>query len=82
MVGIFAVIGIMLVNMLVQSQAADMAVSWVGSVLFSLFILYDTSRIMRTHGSDEYVSGALSLFLDFINLFLFVLRLLSGGRRN
>ena len=81
-VGLFAVIGIMLVNMFFQSQAADMAVSWVGSVLFSLFILYDTSRIMRTHQSDEYVSGALSLFLDFINLFLFILRLLSGGRRN
>lgn len=81
-VGLFAVIGIMLVNIFVQSQAADMALSWVGSVLFSLFILFDTSRIMRTHGSDEYVSGAISLYLDFINLFLFILRLLSGGRRN
>ncbi len=81
-VGLFAVMGIMLVNIFVQSQAADMAVSWIGSVLFSLFILFDTSRIMRTHESDEYVSGALSLYLDFINLFLFILRLLSGGRRN
>jgi modulator of FtsH protease len=81
-VGIFAVMGIMLVNMFVQSQAADMAISWIGAVLFSLFILFDTSRIMRTHQSDEYVSGAISLYLDFINLFLFVLRILSGGRRN
>lgn len=81
-VGLFAVIGIMVVNIFVQSQAATMAVSWIGSVLFSLFILFDTSRIMRTHGSDEYVSGALSLYLDFINLFLFILRILSGGRRS
>jgi modulator of FtsH protease len=80
-VGLFAVLGIMLVNLFVQSEAATMAVSWIGSVLFSLFILYDTSRILRTHASDEYVSGALSLFLDFINLFLFILRILSGGRR-
>ena len=81
-VGLFAVIGIMLVNFFIQSEAATIAVSWIGSVLFSLFILFDTSRIMRTHESDEYVSGALSLYLDFINLFLFVLRILSGGRRN
>lgn len=81
-VGLFAVIGITLVNLFVQSEAANIAVSWIGSVLFSLFILFDTSRILRTHESDEYVSGALSLFLDFINLFLFILRILSGGRRS
>jgi FtsH-binding integral membrane protein len=79
-IGIFAVIGIMIVNFFVKSAAADLAISWIGSVLFSLFILYDTSRIMRTHESDEYVSGALSLFLDFINLFLFILRILSNRR--
>ncbi|HEY5039911.1 MAG TPA: Bax inhibitor-1 family protein [bacterium] len=81
-VGLFAVIGIMLVNIFVRSEAADMAISWIGAVLFSLFILFDTSRIMRTHESDEYVSGALSLYLDFINLFLFILRILSGSRRS
>jgi modulator of FtsH protease len=80
--GLFAVFGIMVVNLFVRSAAADMAISWIGAVLFSLFILYDTSRIMRTHESDEYVSGALSLYLDFINLFLFILRILSGSRRN
>ena len=79
-IGLFAVIGIMLVNMFVQSAAADLAIAWVSSVLFSLFILYDTSRIMRTHESDEYVSGALSLYLDFINLFLALLRILSSRR--
>ena len=79
-IGLFAVIGIMLVNMFVRSAAADLAVAWVSSVLFSFFILYDTSRIMRTHESDEYVSGALSLYLDFINLFLAILRILSSRR--
>jgi len=79
-IGIFAVIGIMLVNLFVHSAAADLAIAWVSSVLFSLFILYDTSRIMHTHESDEYVSGALSLYLDFINLFLAILRILSSRR--
>ena len=79
-VGLWAVIGIMLVNMFVKSQAADLAVSWIGSVLFSLWILYDTSRIMRTVQSDEYVMAALSLYLDVINLFLFILRILSNRK--
>jgi modulator of FtsH protease len=79
-VGIFAVLGIMIVNFFVKSEAASLAISWVGSVLFSLFILYDTSRIMRTVQSDEYVMAALSLYLDVINLFLMILRILSNRR--
>jgi modulator of FtsH protease len=78
--GIFALLGAMVVNFFLKSQAADLAISWVGSVLFSLFILYDTSRIMRTVQSDEYVMAALSLYLDVINLFLFILRILSNRR--
>ncbi len=80
-IGIFAVIGISLVLMFVHSESANLALAWIGSVLFSLFILYDTSRIMRTHESDEYVSAALSLYLDFLNLFLMILRILSSGNR-
>ncbi len=81
-IGLISVIVIMLLNFFFKSSAADLAIAWVSSILFSLFVLYDTSRIMRTHESDEYVSGALSLYLDFINLFLAILRILSGGRRN
>ena len=79
-IGLFAVIGISLVLMFFPSESANLALAWIGSVLFSLFILYDTSRIMQTHESDEYVSGALSLYLDFINLFLMILRILSSRR--
>jgi FtsH-binding integral membrane protein len=84
-IGLFAVIGIGVVLMVcslfqVDIQAASLALAWISSVLFSLFILFDTSRIMRTHESNEYVSGALSLYLDFINLFLAILRILSNSR--
>jgi FtsH-binding integral membrane protein len=78
--GLFAVLGVMILLMFFHSEAGNLALAWIGSVLFSLFILYDTSRIMRTHESDEYVSAALSLYLDFINLFLFILRILSSRR--
>ncbi|KAI9633854.1 inhibitor of apoptosis-promoting Bax1-domain-containing protein [Dioszegia hungarica] len=50
-----------------------------GSVLlFSAFVLYDTQQIMKRLSVDEYVLGALSLYLDAINLFLSVLRVLNN----
>ena len=79
-VGLTAVIAISLINLFVQSSAANLALAWIGSVLFSLFVLYDTSRIMRTHESDEYVSAAISLYLDFLNLFLSILNILMSSR--
>lgn len=51
-----------------------------GCLLFSLYVVYDTHLIMNRLNFDEYIAGAISLYLDFINLFLFILRLLSGGR--
>jgi FtsH-binding integral membrane protein len=79
-VGLWAVIGLAVILMFFNSEAGNLALAWVTSVLFSLFILYDTSRIMQTHESDEYVSAALSLYLDFLNLFLAILRILSSRR--
>jgi modulator of FtsH protease len=84
-IGLWAVLGIGFVLMIaslfhVNIEGASLALAWITSVLFSLFVLYDTSRIMRTHESDEYVSAALSLYLDFLNLFLAILRILSSRR--
>ncbi len=79
-VGLWAVIGLAVILSFFHSEAGNLALAWVTSVLFSLFILYDTSRVMQTHESDEYVSAALSLYLDFLNLFLAILRILSSRR--
>ena len=53
----------------------------IGSLIFSLFVVYDTWVITQKLSYDEYVLGAINLYLDFINLFLMILRLLSGGSR-
>jgi len=53
-----------------------------GALLFSGYILYDTSNIMHHMGPDDYIMAAVSLYLDIINLFLFlleILRMLQGG---
>ena len=53
----------------------------IGALIFSLFVVYDTWVITKTLSYDEYVLGAINLYLDFINLFLMILRLLTGGSR-
>lgn len=53
-------------------------------VIFSGYILYDTSRILQ-NGETNYVMATISLYLDVLNLFLSLLRILSyfaGGNRN
>lgn len=50
-----------------------------GALIFSLYVVYDTWLITKTLSYDEYILGAINLYLDFINLFLFILRLLVGG---
>ena len=52
-----------------------------GTAIFSLYVLFDTWSITTYLSYDDYVLGAINLYLDFINLFLFILQLLSGGRR-
>jgi len=53
-----------------------------GTIIFSLYVIYDTWSITTYLSYDDYVLGAVNLYLDFINLFLFILQLLMGMRRD
>jgi len=53
-----------------------------GTVIFALYVLYDTWAITTYLRYDDYILGAINLYLDFINLFIFILQLLAGGRRD
>ncbi len=75
----------MLINLFLQSSTVTWIVSLVGVVLFTALTAYDVQRIRAGDlaaqtGSMEKaaVIGALKLYLDFINLFLFMLRLMGG----
>jgi len=79
---LFALIGVGLLDaFFFKSDAVEMAMSAAGVMVFSCWILFDTSRLLRSTPVDDAVGAALSLYLDFINLFLDILRLLSGRRR-
>jgi FtsH-binding integral membrane protein len=86
--GLIGVIIAAVVNMFLQSSALDWLISVIGVGVFAGLTAYDTQRIktMYNAGDDEQsagrkaVMGALSLYLNFINLFMMMLRL-AGGRR-
>jgi FtsH-binding integral membrane protein len=86
--GLFGVILAMIVNIFLASSALDFVISAVGVLVFAGLTAYDTQRIKEMYDvSDDgtvvgrkAVMGALSLYLDFINMFLMLLRLF-GERR-
>lgn len=78
--GLFLLIGAIIINIFLKSSIITVAISGIGVLLFSMFILYDTQNIMKRYDETEYISGAIDLFLDFLNLFLFILQLLASLR--
>ncbi|HEX8557130.1 MAG TPA: Bax inhibitor-1/YccA family protein [Pyrinomonadaceae bacterium] len=66
---------------IVGSSAMAFGISCAALLLFSGFVLYDTSNIIRRYPTNEYVAGALDLYLDAFNIFLALLRILNAGRR-
>ncbi|MCP4620331.1 MAG: Bax inhibitor-1/YccA family protein [Bradyrhizobium sp.] len=86
--GLIGVIIASLVNLFLRSTGLDWLISVVGVGVFAGLTAYDTQRIKAMYDStdDEVSAGrksviaALSLYLNFINLFMMMLRL-AGGRR-
>jgi FtsH-binding integral membrane protein len=92
MMGLFGIIIASLVNMFVGSSALQFAISIIGVVVFTGLAAYDTQRIKADYVQYAYAMGpdgatkrgvydALSLYLNFINLFMMLLQLL-GNRNN
>jgi hypothetical protein len=48
-----------------------------GAVLFSGYVVYDTWKITKVFGYDDYIPAAIELYLDIINLFLYILQILA-----
>ena len=86
--GLFGIIIASLVNIFLKSSGLDWAISVIGVGVFAGLTAYDTQRIKEMYDSMDddgtmgrkAIMGALSLYLDFINLFLMLLRVV-GDRR-
>ena len=78
---IVVILGGLLNVVMVESSGLGFALAAGAVVLFSGFVLYDTSNIIRRYPTNEYIAGALDLYLDAFNIFLALLRILNAGRR-
>jgi hypothetical protein len=92
--GTFLIMGVvglfvaMLINLFLQSPAMMLVISVIGVLLFAALTAYDTQKIKSMYayvaGSDMQgkvvIMGALNLYLDFVNMFLFLLQFM-GNRR-
>ena len=85
-VGLFVAL---LINIFLQSPALQLAISAIGVLIFAALVAYDTQKIksmyyvVAGHGeamAKSAIMGALTLYIDFINMFLFLLRFM-GDRR-
>ncbi|PWK76135.1 hypothetical protein C8K44_102122 [Aminobacter sp. AP02] len=84
--GVFGILIAMVVNIFLQSSALQFAISAIGVLVFAGLTAYDTQKIKEMYfdGDDVLVSGrkaimgALTLYLDFINLFSFLLSFLGN----
>ena len=74
---IVLVVGGLLNMFFIQSGMMHFVMSGASVLLFSGFILYDTSNIMRYYATDEHVSATLALYLDVLNLFIALLSILG-----
>jgi len=87
--GLIGLILVSFVNMFLQSPAVNFAVSLIGVIIFIGLIAWDTQKLKSMYymygggelGQKASIIGAFTLYLDFINLFLYLLRFF-GQRRN
>jgi len=91
MMGLIGVIIASLVNMFIRSSAMSMMISYIGVLVFVGLTAYDTQKIKNMALTQPAglegavvrkgaILGALSLYLDFINLFLLLLRIFGHSR--
>jgi len=86
LMGLIGLIVVMLANFFIKSTALDMAISFIGVLLFAGLTAYDTQKIKSIYfqvaGSEflgkSAILGALTLYLDFINMFQFLLSFLGN----
>ncbi|MBL0374648.1 Bax inhibitor-1/YccA family protein [Rhizobium sp. KVB221] len=86
MMGLFGLIIASVVNIFLKSSALDFAVSAIGVLVFAGLTAWDTQKIKEMYfegdgfeaAGKKAIMGALNLYMDFINLFLFLLRFMGN----
>ena len=78
--GLWVIIAASFLNIFFHNPGIQLWISAVGLFVMSGLLVFDTWRIRNVYGPDDYVMAAVTIYLDLLNMFLFMLKLLSGGR--
>ncbi|XP_014228405.1 protein lifeguard 4-like [Trichogramma pretiosum] len=70
-----------ILQIFIQSSAMELLICVGGALLFSLFIIFDTQLIMKTLSPEEYILATINIYMDILNLFLYILRILEMARK-
>ncbi|XP_077997093.1 protein lifeguard 4-like [Glandiceps talaboti] len=79
--GLFSAIWILIMagflRFFFQSDGLELVIAIAGALVFCGFIIYDTHVLMHKLSPEEYIVATINLYLDLINLFMYILRILS-----
>jgi FtsH-binding integral membrane protein len=83
-VGLWVLIATSLLNLFVGSALGSLWIAGGAVLVFSGLLVFDTWRIVRSgaYGPDDYVPAAVNIYLDLLNLFIAIITLLGGRRRD
>ena len=88
MMALVAILLCMLINIFLNNSTFDLIISIIGVLIFIGYIAYDVQKIIRMNEMSMLpednlaIYGAFELYLDFINLFIYLLRLIGNARDN
>jgi FtsH-binding integral membrane protein len=80
-IGLWVLIATSVLNLFFQNATVSLWLAGAALVVFGGLLVFDTWRLRNVFGPDEYVMAAVSIYLDLLNIFLAILSLLGGGRR-
>jgi FtsH-binding integral membrane protein len=81
-VGLWVLIATSLLNMFFGNATSGLWIAGGTVLVFSGLLVFDTWRLRNVYGPEDYVIAAVAIYLDLLNMFLAILRILGGGRRS
>ncbi|CAK6977621.1 protein lifeguard 4 [Scomber scombrus] len=84
--GLFALLWILIIASFMRfffnSDSTELVLAGVGALVFCGFIIYDTSLLMKQLSPEEHILASINLYLDIVNLFLHILRVLDSMKKH
>jgi modulator of FtsH protease len=82
-IGLFVLFATMILNLFFRNTTASLWIAGGVVLVFGGLLVFDTWRIVRSnaYGPDDYVPAAVNIYLDLLNLFIAIVRLLGGNRK-